>query len=230
MVKKKDKAEDRIEAVEQALSKSEQFIERNQKIITYLVGGLILVVLLFFGYRKYIHQPREIAALKALFRAEYYFEQDSLHLALFGDGESYGFIDVIDDYGSTKAGNLARYYAGVCYMDQGDYENALRHFRKFKSRDVIVSAMAYGAMGDAYMQLGEFRKAADYYLKAATRNKNDFTSPPFLLKAGWAYEARNSYRDALKVYEQLRTQFPKSREARDIDRYIARAKAELGEL
>jgi tetratricopeptide (TPR) repeat protein len=230
MVKKKDKAEDRIEAVEQALSKSEQFIESNQKLLTYLVGGLILVVLLFFGYRKYIQQPKETAATKAMFKAESYFEQDSLQLALTGDGESYGFIDVIDDYGSTKAGNLARYYAGVCYMDQGDYENALKHFKKFKSKDIIVSAMAYGAMGDAYMQLGDFTKATENYLKAADRNKNDFTSPTFLLKAGWAYEARDNYREALKVYEQLRTQYPKSREARDIDRYVARAKAVLGEL
>jgi tetratricopeptide (TPR) repeat protein len=230
MAKKKDKAEDRIEAVEQALSKSEQFIESNQKLLTYLVGGLILVVLLFFGYRKYIHQPKEKAGFRALFKAEYYFEQDSLHLALYGDGESYGFVDVIEDYGSTKAGNLARYYAGVCYMDQGDYENALRHLKRFRSRDVIVSAMALGAMGDAYMQQGDFRKATEHYLKAADRNKNDFTSPTFLLKAGWSFEARNNYREALKIYEQLRTQYPKSREARDIDRYVARAKAELGEL
>lgn len=230
MAKKKDNTEDRIVAVEEALSKTEQFIERNQRIITYVIGALIVVTLLVFGYRKFVTLPKEKAAQKAMYMPELYFEQDSLQLALNGAGESMGFLGVIDDYGSTSSGNLARYYAGICYLNLGDYEEAISHLKKFSGDDLIVPGMALGAIGDAYAQLGDMDEAVAYYLKAANENQNDFTSPTFLLKAGWAYETLKDYGRALEMFEKIKTEFPKSREARDIDKYIARAKANLGEL
>lgn len=230
MAKKKDATEDRIEAVESALSKSEQFIESNQKIITYVIGALIVVVLVFFGYNKYIASPKEKAANEAIFQAELYFEQDSLNLALVGDGESYGFLDIIDDYSSTKAGNLAKYYAGIIYLNQGEYDNAIEYLKKFSGDDIIVSAMAIGATGDAYMQKGETDKAASYYMDAASTNSNELSSPAFLLKAGWAYEMLDKNADALKAYEKIKADFPRAREAREVEKYISRAKANLGEL
>jgi len=230
MAKKKYATEDSVVAVEEALSKTEQFIERNQKIITYVVGGLIVLTLIVFGYRKFIQQPKESAGQKALFQAELYFEQDSLSLALNGEGENIGFLGVIDDYGSTSAGNLARYYAGICYLNLGEYEDAIEHLKKFKGSDLIVPGMALGAIGDAYMQLGEIDSAIDYYMKAASKNENEFHTPAFLLKAGWAYELVEDYNSALELYEQIKEEYPKTREARDIDKYIARAKAYVGEL
>ncbi len=186
--------------------------------------------MLFFVYKKYISQPREKAAQTAMFKAEYYFEKDSLNLALNGDGESNGFLDIIDDYGSTKSGNLARYYAGVCYLNQGEFQKAIDMLKKFDSDDVIVGGMALGALGDAYMSLNNSSKAVDYYLEAADHNPNDFVSPAFMLKAGWAYETMGKWDDAKAIYEKIKKEFPQSREARDIDRYIARAKANLKEL
>ena len=230
MAKKKDTTEERIEAVQDALSKSEQFIEKNQKIITYVVGAIILIILAYFGYNKFIQIPKEKSAQTAMFKAEYYFDKDSLDLALSGDGESFGFLDIIDDYGSTKAGNLAKYYAGVCYLNKGEYEEAIDYLKKFSSDDMIVSGMAYGAIGDAYMQLGDADKAVSYYLDAANHNPNDFTSAPFLLKAGWSYEILEKWDKALSMYEKLKKDYPKAREARDIDKFIARAKAHIGEL
>jgi tetratricopeptide (TPR) repeat protein len=230
MAKKKDTTEERIVAVEQALSKSEQFIEKNQKILTYIVGGIILVIVLFFGYNKYIATPKEKSAQSLLFTAEYYFEKDSLELALYGDGESYGFLDIIDDYGSTKAGNLANYYAGVCYLNLGQYEEAISYLKDFSGDDVILPGMALGAIGDAYMQMKDLSKAIDYYLKAANYDQNDFVTPTFFLKAGWAYEILGEWEEARDIYERIKKEYPKSREARDIDKYLARAKANLGEL
>jgi tetratricopeptide (TPR) repeat protein len=230
MVKKKDTAEDRIEAVESALSKTEQFIESNQKILTYIIGGIILVILLFFGYKKIISGPRDKKAQAAMFRAEYYFEKDSLDLALNGDGENDGFLEIVDNYGWTKSGNLAKYYAGLCYLNKGEYQKAIDYLEKFKSDDVIVSGMAYGAIGDAYMSLNNTTKAIDYYLKAADNNANDFVSPVYLLKAGWAYELNKDWKKAKAVYERIKKEFPQAREARDIDKYLARTKANLGEL
>lgn len=230
MVKKKDTTEERIVAVEEALSKTEQFIENNQKYITYVVGAIILITLLFFGYRKYISQPKEIEAQKAIYNAEIFFGMDSLDLALDGSGEAMGFLEIIDNYGSTKSGNLARYYAGICYLNKSEYNEAIDYLKKFDSDDIIVSGMALGAIGDAYMQLGEINDAISYYLKAAKKNPNDFNSPTFLLKAGWAYEINKEYAKALNIYEQIKKEYPKSREARDMEKYIARTKVELGEL
>ncbi|MCB0806828.1 MAG: tetratricopeptide repeat protein [Bacteroidales bacterium] len=230
MAKKKDATEERIVAVEEALSKTEQFIENNQKIITYVVGGLIVVVLLFFGYRKFIILPKEKSAEKAVYAAERYFEQDSLDLALFGDGINPGFEEIIDDYGSTQTGNLAYYYAGIAYLHKKDFENAIDRLKKFSSDDMYLQGMAYGAIGDAYLEMGDIGRAISYYNDAANTNENEFTSPPFLVKAGWAYELNNDWSNALNTYEKVKKNYPQSREARDIDKYIARAKAKLGEL
>lgn len=230
MAKKKDTTEERIVAVEEALSKSEQFIERNQRIITYVIGGLIVVTLLVFGYRKFVTLPQEKAAQKAMYMPELYFEQDSLELALNGAGESIGFLGIIDDYSSTPSGNLARYYAGICYLNLGDYEEAIYQLKKFSGDDMIVPGMALGAIGDAYMQLGDVDEAISYYQSAASKNANDFGSPAFLMKAGWAYEIKKDYGKALEIYQQIKTEYPKTREARDIDKYIARAEANLGEI
>jgi tetratricopeptide (TPR) repeat protein len=230
MAKKTDKTEERIVAVEGALSKTEQFIERNQRIITYVIGGLIVVTLLVFGYRKFVSIPKEKAAQKAMYMPELYFEKDSLNLALNGAGESIGFLGIIDDYGSTSAANLARYYAGVCYLNLGEYEEAIRLLKKFKGDDIIVPGMALGAIGDAYMQLGDIDQAIKYYVNAASRSENDFTTPTFLLKAGWAYEIKKDYEKAVEMYEKIKFEFPKTREAREIDKYVARAKASLGEI
>lgn len=230
MAKKKDAAEERIEAVEHALSKTEHFIESNQKILTYVVGGIILVILLFFLFKKYVTSPREKAAEAAMFKAEYYFEKDSLNLALNGDGENEGFLSIIDDYGSTEAGNLAKYYAGLCYLNLGEYQKAIDNLKKFSSDDLIVSGMALGAIGDAYMQLSQTQKAIDYYLEAANSKPNDFVSPSYLMKAGWSYELLGEWKKAKELYEKLKKDYPQSREAREIDKYIARAKANLNEL
>ncbi|HPE56059.1 MAG TPA: tetratricopeptide repeat protein [Bacteroidales bacterium] len=230
MAKKKDAAEERIEAVESALSKTEQFIENNQRMISYFIGAVIVVVLLFFGYRKFIQLPKEKSANEAIYMAEQYFMQDSIDLALVGDGENYGFLDVIADFGSTKAGNLASYYAGLCYMEKGEYEEAIDHLKDFSGSDMIVPAMADGAIGDAYMQLGNIDKAISYYEKAAKYNNNELVTPTFLLKAGWAYELNKEDKKALDTYEKIKQDFPRSREARDMDKYIARVKSKLGEL
>ena len=230
MAKKKDTTEERIVAVEEALSKTEQFIEKNQRIITYVIAGLIVVTLLVFGYRKFVTMPKEKAAQKAMYMPELYFEQDSLELALYGAGESLGFLGVIDDYGSTSSGNLAHYYAGICYLNLGDYEEAISHLKSFSGDDIIVPGMALGAIGDAYMQLGDVDEAISYYERAASKNANEFTTPTFLLKAGWAYEVNKDHQRALENYEAIKFDYPKSREARDIDKYISRAKANIGEL
>ena len=222
MAKKSDKAEGRIVAVEEAFSKTEQFIEKNQKIILIVVGVLIIAVLGFFGFRRYYLAPKEKEAQGQMFMAEKYFEMDSIGKALNGDGNYPGFLDIIDDYWITKSANLAHYYAGICYLKMGEFQNAIDHLEKFDARDKVVAPMATGAIADAYMELGQVEKAAGLYMKAAEQNKNDFTTPFLLMKAGWAYEELGSYEKALKAYTRIREEYPRSNEGRDIDKYISK--------
>jgi tetratricopeptide (TPR) repeat protein len=223
MAKKTDKTEERIVAVEEAFSKTEQFIERNQKIILIVVGAIIVVVLGYFGFKRIYLAPREKEAQSQMFMAEKYFEMDSIKKALNGDGNYLGFLAIIDDYKFTKSANLSHYYAGICYLKKGEFQNAIDQLDKFSSGDELVGPMAIGAIGDAYMELNSTDKAIDYYLKAANKRKNDLTTPMFLMKAGMAYELEGKYDLASKTYTRIKTDFSKTNEGRDIDKYIARA-------
>lgn len=223
MAKKQDRTEEGIVAVEEALSRTEKFIEDNQRLLVIIVGVIVVIILGFISFKKFYVQPREKEAQEQMFMAEKYFEKDSLDLALYGDGNYPGFLDIIDDYGVTSAANLAHYYTGVIYLKLGDYEQAIDYLESFDSDDQIVSSMAEGATGDAYMELDEVDQAINHYVKAAEMNQNEFTSPLFYLKAGWAYEIAGDYEEALKVYKKIQKDYPASTEARDIEKYIARA-------
>jgi tetratricopeptide (TPR) repeat protein len=222
MAKKIDKTEERIVAVEEAFSKTEQFIEKNQKLILIMVGAIILIVLGYFGFKRLYLAPREKEAQSQMFMAEKYFEMDSLTKALKGDGNYLGFLDIIDQYKFTKSANLSHYYAGICYLKKGEFQNTIDQLSDFNSGDELVAPMAIGAMGDAYMELNNTDKAIDYYLKAADKRKNDLTSPMFLMKAGMAYELEGKNDLALKTYMRIKTEFGRTNEGRDIDKYIAR--------
>lgn len=223
MAKKQDRTEESIHAVEEALSKTEYFIEKNQKLLIGAISVIVILILGYFAFQRLYIQPRNTEAQEQMFMAEKYFEKDSLNLALYGDGNYPGFLDIIDDYGMTESANLANYYTGIIYLNLGDYEEAIDYLESFDSDDQIVSSMATGAIGDAYMELNETEAAVDYYLEAAEKNINDFTTPLFYLKAGWAYELLENYEKAKEVYEIIKYDYPASNEAREIDKYISRA-------
>ncbi|HPG32309.1 MAG: tetratricopeptide repeat protein [Lentimicrobiaceae bacterium] len=224
MAKKTDNTEEKIMAVEEALSKTEVFIEKNQKLLTIILGSIAILVLAYFAFQRFYLIPKEKEAQSQMFMAEKYFEQDSLKLALNGDGMYPGFLQIIDDYGMTKSAKLAHYYSGIILLNEGKYQEAIDHLEKFSIKDVLVAPMAKGAIGDAYMELGKTADAAGYYLKAADLSKNDFTSPVFLQKAAWAFEDAGKKEDALKAYERIRTEYPRSNEARDVEKYVTRLK------
>lgn len=223
MAKKTTRAEENIQAVEEALSKTEHFIENNQNPILIGIGILVLIILAYLGFNQFYLKPKEAKAQDQVFMAEKYFEMDSLNYALNGDGLYPGFLDIMDDYKWTKTANLAHYYTGIIYMKKGDFETAIDYLEKFDGDDKLVEPMAIGAIGDCYMELGDTKKAVDYYVKAADVSPNDLTSPAFLMKAGWTYEINGDYGKAVEVYKRIKTEFSKSQEAREIDKFIANA-------
>ena len=223
------KDEERLEQIETTLGKTEMFIEKHQKSIMIVIAAIIVVILAVFGFKKFVVEPREAAAHTAIFRAEQLFENDDYATALNGDGNNAGFLDVINEYGSTKTGNLARYYAGICYLNTGDFNNAIKYLGEYKGKDQIVRPLAIGAMGDAYMELDNAAEAAKCYERAANETANSFTGPMFLMRAGLAYEMVENYKKALDMYKTIKAEYPNSNEGFNIDKYIAYVEAKMAE-
>ncbi|MFW5757717.1 MAG: tetratricopeptide repeat protein [Bacteroidota bacterium] len=225
--KKTEQGEKNIVAVEEALSKSEQFIEKNQNLLIGVVAFIVLIIAGYIGFNRFIIEPREQEASQEMFMAERYFDQDSLQLALEGDGAHLGFLDIISEYKMTRSANLARYYAGISYLNMGEYEEAIKHLKKYKRNDELVAPMALGAIGDAYLETGDMEKAADYYEKASNRYENSLTAPAFLMKLAMVYELQGDYQKAVSAYERIQKDFPNTNEGRNIERYLSRAQARI---
>jgi len=189
---------------------------------------VLAVVLGYFGYQKYILEPKTRDAQEQIYAAQQFFEADSLDKALFGDGNHLGFVDIADEYSSTKPGKLANYYAGVTFLKKGDFDKAIDYLSKFDADDELVAPMAKGAIGDAYLEKGDQNKAVSQYLKAAAMRDNGFTSPLFYFKAAQTYELMGNYENALANYQIIHDKYPNSKYGNTIDKYIARAKTKLG--
>jgi tetratricopeptide (TPR) repeat protein len=220
---KKDVNPSTISSVEETLTRTEQYLEENYK--TLLIALVVVVVLVGLGWLSKLYlNKRNDEAQSQMFQAERYLELDSLKLALNGDGNYLGFLDIAKNYKYTNSGNLARYSAGICYLHLGDYNNAIEFLNKYTRKDKVIGSLAIGATGDAYVELGNVEKGISKYLEAADFARNSFNTPLFLMKAGELYESAGKFTEALKLYERIETQYPESTEGTSIEKYIARVK------
>ena len=219
--KAKNTKQDNLTEIESALTSTEQFIERNQKILSIIAGVILLIAAGYVSFKHFYVVPKEKNAQEQMFMAEFYFERDSFNLAINGDGNYLGFLDIIDDYGMTQAAKLAKYYTGISYLHLGEFEEAISYLNSFKTNDMLIAPILEGAKGDAYSELGQTDKAISAYKKAAGL-KNDFTSPIYLMKLGKLLEKTQKYDEALKTYKEIKDNHPKSMEATTVDRYIGR--------
>ena len=224
---KKNTQVDNLTEVESALTRTEQFLESNSKLIGIVIGAIVVVAVGYLGLNKFYLEPRSKEAQEQMFKAQNYFEKDSFNFALNGDGSNPGFLDIIDDFGSTDAGNLSNYYAGVSYLNMGQYDKAITYLKKFSTKDLLLGPISVGAQGDAQLELGKTDKALELYTEAYKMNDNELTSPIYMLKAGELLESSSKQDEALKIYETIKQKFPESTEGRSIDKYIARAKAKM---
>ncbi len=212
-------------------SKTEDFVAKNQRIIIGFVGAIALVTVGYLAYQKFVSAPKQEEAANEMFIAQQNFQKatdgvasDSLYkLSLNGSEGKFGFIKIADEYSGTDAGNLANYYAGVAYLNTGKYTEAIDYLGKFKSEDVVLNAMAKGAIGDAYSQKNQPKEALENYVKAAESDKNDFTTPRFLLKAGKTALTIGNKEEALKYFTDIKDNFDASPEAATIDVLIGLA-------
>jgi tetratricopeptide (TPR) repeat protein len=212
-----------IKNVEETLTRTEQFLEENYKPLLIALGIVVVLVGLFWLGRLYLGRQND-EAQSQMYQAQKYLEQDSMNLALNGDGNYLGFLDIAKEYRFTNAGNLAKYSAGICYLHLGNYEEAIDFLNKYSKKDKVIGSIAIGATGDAYVELGNVEKGISKYLEAAKFAENSFNTPLFLMKAAELYEMNGKYSEALKLYQQIKDEYPGSTEGSSIEKYIARAK------
>ncbi|MBT5614794.1 MAG: tetratricopeptide repeat protein [Flavobacteriales bacterium] len=218
----KNKTEDQFAQIEETLSKTEQFIEENQKSLMTIIGAIVGVVALFSVYQNFYIEPMEKEAQVEMYMAELYFQKDSFNLALNGDGQYLGFLDIANDYSSTNVGQLANYYAGLSYLHTADYDNAIEYLGDFSSDDIILSSLSLGCIGDAYMELGDTDAALDAYADAVNNSANDFTAPRYMMKQAMIYTSIGDNNKALDLFKAIQSDYKTSREANGIEKYIAR--------
>ena len=205
------------------VDKAEEFFsDKKNKNITLIIAGAIVVALAaFFVYKGQVESKNQ-EANEEMFQAIYYYEADSLALALNGDGLNYGFVQIINDYSGTRAANLANFYAGSIYMNLGDFGSALRHLKEFSSSDYIVKARAYSLIGDSHMELAEFEQAAEYYARAADYKPNASYTPIYLQKLAIAHENAGNYSEAAEAYGQIIEDYFSSRLVQEAKKQKAR--------
>ena len=205
------------------------FFQDNQKSVVFILGGVVVLILLYFGYQKLYLQPRAEEASNRMYKAEQLAPIDSLqNKAISGDGSFLGFKQIAEEYSNTKSANIANAYLGGLYLRQGKFDEAVKALEKYSpTGSQILDPLVIGLTGDAYSELKDYKKAADYYKQASEKSSNSYTTPLFLKKLGLVYEAQNDYKSAETAYKKIKTDFPESQEASTIDGLLGRVQAHL---
>ena len=221
---KESRAEKNFENIGEALTSSEQFLEKNQRSI--LIGLLVIVAIvgIFLAYHYLYKVPRNNEAHAAIFKGERYFQDPQDSLALFGNGNDYiGFEEIISQYKGTKTADLARAYSGISYNRLGNHEKALQHLKKFKGGDILITPAVTGAIGDVYMNMGQTNEAISQFLKAAKQANDAMLSPIYYKKAGEAYLHIGNYDKAIENFAHIKENYINSPEGQEVDKYIKQA-------
>jgi tetratricopeptide (TPR) repeat protein len=217
--------------LDETASKTELFVEKNQKYIFIIIGLVAVIVLGSLGYKEYIAKPAQTEAMNDMFQAQKYFDQavtgvekDSLfNLALNGGEGKFGMLDIIEEHSGTPAANLATYYAGTAYLRLKDYKNAVEYLSNFKSDDEVLAPLAKGNIGDAFVQLNQPEDALGYYEKAAELRDNEYTTPMYLFKAGAIAMDLGKADKALAYFKKIKEKYPNATEAATVDVFIGKA-------
>ncbi len=221
--------------LDEGASKAEQWVVKNQNYIFIVITIAVIGVLGYLGYNKYIQEPKERTAMNDMFQAQHYFDsavtesaKDSLYaLSLEGGEGKFGMLDIINQYGGTKAGNLANYYAGIAYLNLKDYQNAIKYLSDFSSNDEVLSSVSKGSIGDAFAQLDQLDEALEYYEKAAKISKNEYTAAMYLYKSGTTALELGQHKKALDIFTRIKNEFPEAKGPANIDTFIGKAEASL---
>jgi TolA-binding protein len=216
-------AEDVEEYVEERAAKTGNFWADNQKLIMYGIFAILLVAAGWLVYKNYFVGTRQQEALQQMYQAEYMFERDSFKLALENPGGgNKGFLAIAKDYSGTDAANAASYYAGICYLNLGQFDQAIKYLEDCSPDGKVVPMMRNALLGDAYSEKKEFDKALSYYQKAAAGGGSDMLASLNLYKLGLLQLKQNKTKEAVATFKEIKSKYPNTPSGRDIDKYIVR--------
>jgi len=223
--RKQQKSDETLVDIVEVKEQAQDYFERNQLQVLGILAIVVLGIGGLFAYTSLYKIPRNARGMEQMFQAQFQFERDSFAMALDNPGGGYdGFLDIIDNYGGTKAANLANYYSGISYLHLGRYEAAKDYLEAFKPAGDVTPIMKYGALGDIYSELGDMDKALSMYEKASSVNVNDFLTPYYLKKLGLLYEQQGNKDKSYAAFIEIKKNYPDVSIARDIDKYITRVK------
>ncbi|MGY6561884.1 MAG: tetratricopeptide repeat protein [Luteibaculaceae bacterium] len=228
MAKRNKKEEEKIVNVDVAYTGAEKFVNDNKNALTIFAVALVAIVGGYFAIKNLYLEPRETAAAELMWKPEYYFEVDSLNKAINGDDNYLGFEYIADNYGSTAAGNLAKFYLGNIYLRLGEYNLAIDYLRKSKVNDPNLGAMVHGLQGDAFVELGDLDAAAKAFENAVKFSDNNFTAPLYLIKAARVYEELGQYGKAADKLKVIIEKYPKYDQLREVEKQHKRASVLAG--
>ena len=205
---------------DEVLGKSEAFVIEHKNKFLGAIIAIIVIVGGYLAYNTFVAAPKEAEAAKAIFKAEQYFVNGDLETALNGDGVNAGFLQVIEENGGTDAANLAHAYAGICYAQQQNIDEAIKHLEKYSGNDKLVSPMVKYALGNCYAYKENIDKAIKLVLEAADEANNIAVSPKCLFDAAAMYEKQGKADKAIELYNRIKNEYPQAPEAANIDRFI----------
>ena len=222
MAKIKHTVEDQnLENVQEALNTTSVWIEKNQNKLTWAVTIIVAIVVGVLALNTYVIKPKAVEVSNENAKAVTYFMQGDWEKALNGDdAECLGFQAIADEYKCYQGGKLAALYAGICYYQMEQYEDAAAYLSKFSANDLTIEPAALQLLGDAYVQMEEYAKAVKAF-EAAAKSGNDLIAPMSLKKAGLVYLELDNKAAAKKAFETIKAEYPASTEAQDIEKYIA---------
>jgi predicted negative regulator of RcsB-dependent stress response len=208
---------------EVVVDRARDFWARSGKTVTIAALAVIVLGAAYLGYKYLVAGPREQKASDALVVAEGYFRADSVGVALNGDGMNPGLLKVISQYGGTKAGNLARFYAGSLLLKQGKPAEAAKHLSEFETDAKMVQARAYKLLGDAYAEQGKNSDALSQYKKAARHYEEDEVnaSDYLFMAAYFADRVMKNSKEAVELYAELKSKYPRTERGFEAEKYLA---------
>jgi len=204
-----------------------KFVRENQKSLMFIGGAIVAMILIYIAYQRFYIGPREVVASNQMHVAQDFWAKKDWDKAINGDAGYPGFQKIVNDYSNTKAANLAYFYLGIAYLNKGEYRKAIDNLTNYRGDDNMAASEALGSTADAYVELKDYDKAETYFKKAADKANNKFLTPLYLKKLGLVYEAQNDNRSADDTYKRIKSEYPDSQQAQNIDEYIARAEAKL---
>jgi len=236
-VKQKESLKDAFLHSDSPIAHGANLFEKNKKIISIVLGGIVVIVLGLFFYNQFVYKPADLKSQEALWHGEYQLlNEQNYTSAIMGDSIGFdelqgkiiydgnGLKKAAEEYGGYSGGNIAQYELGIAYLNNGQYQEAINALEQVSFEDEMISSITFGAMGDAYVELGQFTSASENYEKAYNNSKNDLTAPIYMLKAAYAKETENKYEDAVKIYQELMDKYPFAPEVNKAKKYIELAK------